>query len=104
MKIALVLKDAERRELGKCLSQASCFAVFDTLTGHESILSLPEGLGFHHVAVALSRYLKQNDIEKLGALDLGPKAKAHLEGQGIKWYRADGEWSIEDNFKSMINN
>ncbi|GEM_PF-4799326 len=102
MKIALVVLNPETGELGGCLSQAKSFAVYDTNHHKMSQLGLPNGLGFHHVAVALSHFLKKNDVNALGALDLGPKAKAYLEEQGIKWFLADKHLSLEDNFTSII--
>jgi len=95
MKIAYIISEKENLVIGDCLSSAKIFYVFDQSIASYFDLELPENMEQHQLAIFLSEFLKQNDIDIVVGTDIGPKAKSALEERQIQWFIANETDSIE---------
>lgn len=96
MKIAFVISDMNKLELGDCLSHANAFYVYQADKELFYSLKLQSTMSKHNKSKQLSTYLRENGVSIVVALDFGPKAKAFLDEQGIQWHNADKNTSFED--------
>jgi len=103
MKVAFIISDIENMSIGDCLSSAKMFYVYDEVSSSYCTLELPKIEKEHHIAKLLSEFLNQNKITMVVARDLGPKAKASLEEQGIKWMNAPQPDQFDNIIKHIKN-
>ena len=103
MKVAFIISDIENMSIGDCLSSAKMFYIYDEVSASYYTLELPKIEEEHYLAKLFSEFLKENRITTVVARDLGPKAKASLEEQGIKWINTPLSNQFDNIIKHIKN-
>jgi len=103
MKIAFIISEIESQKIGTCLSSAKVFSVYDEASNSFYSLEQPEMVEGDPVAKKLSLFLRDNGINICVGNDLGPKAKASLEENGIMWFNPQENENKEDIIKQIKN-
>ena len=103
MKVAFIISEIDNLVIGGCLSSAKMFYIYDELSKSYYTLELPDFDKDYQKAKVLSEFLKKHRITNCVGNDLGPKAKASLEEQGVMWFDPQGRTNKEDIIKQIKN-
>ena len=98
MKIAFIIANKEGMQIGECLSSAVLFEVFDSAVKSFYDLSIDKPEEHINLAQKISEFLKKHEVDYVVGKDLGPKAKAAIEDNKMRWFIA----STNDR-KEIIN-
>lgn len=102
MRLAIIIEDKEKDIIGECLSSAHWIYIMDTNIDSMIIIELPEIDTEFKKSHWISQYLKDQDIDMVGADDFGPKAISLLDEKGILNFKTKKDIEIEAQFKLMI--
>lgn len=103
MKIAFIISEIESLKIGGCLSSAKMFYIYDEGANSYFTLEYPKRIKDQQIAKEISLFLKENNMTICVGNDLGPKAKASLEENGIAWFNPQGNENKENIIKQIKN-